>query len=128
MLPAMSDPDKTPKTYEGSCHCGAVRYEAELTPPEKAFACNCSMCSRAGWLLAFSSLSAFKLVTGEGDLSDYQFGKKHIHHYFCRTCGVRAFSRGTDGKGKETVAVNLRCLAGLDAAKLPVETFDGASI
>jgi hypothetical protein len=117
-----------PKTHEGSCHCGAIRYEITLEPPAKAFACNCSICSRAGWLLAFVPQTAFRLVAGEDALTDYQFGKKSLHHQFCKTCGVRAFSRGADEAGKGTVAVNLRCVAGVDAAKLPVEVFDGAAL
>jgi len=116
------------KNYEGSCHCGAVRYEVTLGPLEKVFACNCSICSRAGWLLAFAAPSAFRLVAGEDALVDYQFGKKKVHHQFCRTCGVRAFSRGADETGKSHIAINLRCVAGVDATKLPVETFDGASL
>jgi hypothetical protein len=116
------------RTYEGSCHCGAVRFEIDMAPPEKAFTCNCSICNRAGWLLGFGPESAFRLVAGEGELSDYQFGRKHIHHVFCRTCGIRGFSRGTDAKGNKTIAVNLRCLAGVDATALPVESFDGASL
>ena len=113
--------------YQGSCHCGAVRYDVDMDPPTKAFACNCSICSRAGWLLAFVPRTKVA-ITGEDSLTDYQFGKKHIHHVFCRTCGVRSFSRGTDKDGTINYAVNLRCLAGFDAAALPVETFDGASL
>jgi hypothetical protein len=116
------------RTYEGSCHCGAVRYEVTMAPPAKAYACNCSICSRAGWLLGFTPAEAFRLLAGEGDLADYQFGRRTTHHLFCRTCGVRPFSRGADASGKQTVAVNLRCLVGVDALALPVETFDGASI
>jgi hypothetical protein len=116
------------KTYQGSCHCGAVRYEVTMAPPAKAFACNCSICGRAGWLLAFVKADAFRLVAGDDATSDYQFGKKHIHHMFCRTCGVRSFSRGTDREGKINYAVNLRCLDGFDVAPLPVETFDGKSL
>src|SRR5580693_5301830 len=108
-----------PNTHIGSCHCGAVRYEVTLEPPARAIACNCSICSRAGWLLAFVPETAFRLLAGEGALADYQFGKKSIHHQFCKTCGVRAFSRGADKTGKGTVAINLRCVAGVDAAKLP---------
>jgi hypothetical protein len=115
------------KTYRGSCHCGAVSYDVTMAPPEKAFACNCSICRRTGALLAFVPNEAFKLVTGETAMTDYQFGKKSIHHQFCTTCGVRAFAHGTDGT-KAMVAINMRCLAGLDAANLPVEMFDGASI
>lgn len=115
-------------TYEGSCHCGAVRFQVSMPPPEKAWACNCSICSRSGWLIAMVGADAFHLVSGADALTDYQFGKKRVHHVFCRTCGVRSFSRGVGEDGKLVVAVNLRCLAGLDVAKLPVETFDGASL
>lgn len=115
-------------TYRGSCHCGAVRYEVTMPPPDKAYACNCSICGRAGWLLAFVPGDTFRLLAGDDALVDYQFGKRHLHHTFCRVCGVRPFSSGTDEKGGKTVAVNLRCLAGLDPTKLPVQTFDGASL
>lgn len=116
------------KTYEGSCHCGAVTYRVEMAPPDKAYACNCSMCSRAGWLLAFVPSEKFTLISGEGALTDYQFGKKHIHHQFCTTCGVRAYSHGADAKGTKMISINLRCVAGIDATTLPVESFDGAAL
>ncbi len=116
------------QTFKGSCHCGAVRCEVTMAPPNKAFACNCTICSRGGWLLAFVPETGFRLVTGEGTLTDYQFGKKHIHHVFCRTCGVRPFSRGAGADGKEMIAINLRCIEGFDPTKLPVEMFDGAAL
>lgn len=119
---------ETPTTYQGSCHCGAVRYEVTMAPPTKAAACNCSICSRAGWLLAFAPAASFKLLSGEERLKDYQFGKRHLHHLFCDTCGVRSFSRGSHPGGGEMVAVNLRCLADFDPTGLPVERFDGASL
>jgi hypothetical protein len=113
--------------YTGSCHCGAVRYEVTMPPPQEAVACNCSLCSRAGWLLAFVPGQDFKPLGGEGELTDYQFARKHSHHPFCRICGVRPFARGTDRSGRPTVAVNLRCLSGFDASALPVQLVDGAS-
>lgn len=116
------------KTFHGSCHCGAVKFEATMGTPEKAFACNCSMCQRAGWLLAFVKDDAFKLVSGTDALTDYQFAKMKTHHVFCKTCGVRAYSHGTDKEGKPTMALNLRCVAEIDATTLPVQVFDGASI
>lgn len=116
------------RKYEGSCHCGAVKLEVTMAPPEKAFACNCSICSRIGWLLAFVREDAFTLRHAPDAVTDYQFGVKRTHHAFCKTCGCRAYSRGTDKEGKDTLAVNLRCLAGLDPTSLPVETFDGASL
>ena len=115
------------KIHVGSCHCGAVRYEVMFDAPARAIACNCSICSRAGWLLTFVPRTAFRLITGADALADYQFGTKKSHHPFCKTCGVRAFSRGIDETGKERVAVNLRCVAGIDTTTLPVEVVDGAS-
>lgn len=115
-------------TYQGSCHCGEVRYEVIMAPPTKAFACNCSICSRVGWLLSFVPEQDFRLLAGEGKQSDYQFGKKHIHHLFCCICGVRTFSRGAGPDGKMMVCVNLRCIEGVDASALPVETFNGAAL
>jgi hypothetical protein len=114
-------------TYQGSCHCQAVKFEVTMAPPTQAYACNCSICRRTGWLLAFVPGSSVRLLSGEGELVDYQFGKRHLHHVFCRVCGVRPFSRGRSEEG-ETVAVNLRCVAGLELASLPVETFDGAAV
>lgn len=116
------------QTYQGSCHCGAVRYEVSLTPPAKAYACNCSICARTGSLMAFVPQSAFKRLAGEGATTDYQFGKKNVHHEFCSKCGVRPYAHGTGKDGKVSYMINLRCLADLDPTKLPVETFDGASL
>ena len=116
------------KTYEGSCHCGAVRFAVTMAPPAKAYACNCSLCSRTGWLLTFVPAGDFRLVSGEESLTDYQFHKKALHHTFCRTCGVRAFSNGNGKDGAPVMAVNLRCVAGLEATALPVQAFDGAKL
>jgi hypothetical protein len=99
-----------------------------MDAPTKAYACNCSICSRSGWLLAFVDANVVKLLSGADDLKDYQFGKKSLHHEFCKVCGVRAFSRGSSPDGKATFAINLRCIQDLDTSLLPVETFDGKSL
>jgi hypothetical protein len=116
-----------PKTYKASCHCGTIRYEVTFDPPTKSIACNCSICSRAGWLLAFVPATSFRLISGEDAFTDYQFGKRESHFPFCKTCGVRAFARSADQTEKGTVAVNLRCVVGIDATGLPVQVTDGAS-
>jgi hypothetical protein len=115
----------TAKTYVGSCHCKNVRFEvtAEI---DGANACNCSICSRVGWLMKSVAPSQFKLLSGEAAQNDYQFGSKSMHHLFCTTCGIHAYGTFTHD-GQDKVIVNLRCLEGLDVDKLPVETFDGKS-
>ncbi len=123
----MSEETNELKDHVGGCHCGAVRFEVTVDA-SGGMACNCSICSRAGWLLAFVPASAFRLTTAEAALQDYQFGKKSIHHTFCKTCGVRPFSWGTSPDGDRMYSVNLRCLDGLDVGAVAVQHFDGASL
>jgi len=115
------------KTYRGSCHCGAVRFEADLDLAAGTFKCNCSICFKSRGWLAPAPANAFRLLAGEQTLRDYQFAKKRIHHVFCTQCGVRPFSRGTDAKGEVSYAVRVNCLDGVEAqefADAPVKYFD----
>ena len=116
-----------PKTYTSGCHCGEVRFEV-TTDLGKVMACNCSICQKRGALWSFVPAESFALRAGAEALKDYQFGKKSLHHLFCPHCGVGAFSRGTNPKGEEMVAVNVRCLDEVDAAALAPTLFDGRSL
>ena len=113
------------KTYTGSCHCGDVRFEvtSNLTP---VLSCNCSMCQRTGALLTFVGEDQFKLLS-KGEQRDYQFNKHVIHHLFCTRCGTRSFSNGTAPDGRKMVAINVRCLEGLDLKSLTITEVDGRS-
>ncbi len=115
------------KTYTGGCHCKKVQYEVELEL-ENVISCNCSICSKRGWLLAFAPKAAFKLIAGEDELTDYQFNKYLIHHLFCSTCGTASYGVGSDDKGNESVAINVRCLDGVDIETLNVIKYDGKSV
>ena len=113
--------------HTGSCHCGSIKFEVEgdLTG---AMACNCSMCSRKGSLLWFVPRKAFRLLTPEAGAATYTFNKHVIKHRFCPTCGIHPFAYGTDPKGNEMAAVNIRCLEGIDLVAVPVRDFDGRSM
>ena len=115
------------ETRRGGCHCGAVRYTVELDPRATAMACNCSMCGRAGTLLSFVPASRFQLESGEDATTDYLFHQRHIHHLFCRTCGIKSFARGTGPDGQQMIAVNVRCLDGFEPGQFRVTEFDGRS-
>lgn len=115
------------KTHTGGCHCGRVRYEAE-TALEPVIACNCSICTKSGYWLTFVPESAFRLLSGADNLADYQFAKKHIHHLFCKTCGVRSFARGTSPDGTTMIAINVRCLDDVDLSAITPVPYDGKSL
>ena len=114
-------------SYEGSCHCGAVSFTVAADPPSEAMSCNCSHCRRKGFLLSFVPAEAFTLSADEGALADYLFHKHRIAHRFCRTCGCQAHGEGKAPDGTATVAVNLRCVPGLDLGALSIRQVDGAS-
>jgi hypothetical protein len=113
--------------HSGGCHCGRVRYQAELDLGDPVIACNCSMCGRTGTLLQFIPPAQFTLLSGEDALQDYQFKAHNIHHLFCKSCGIKSFARGTGPHGP-MVAVNARCLDDVDLTKLNVKQFDGKSL
>ena len=116
-----------PQTYTGGCQCGNVRYEASLELNE-VMSCNCSRCGRLGSLLAFTPAANFKLTAGENELTEFLFNKHHIHHLFCTTCGIQSFARAKGPDGTPTVAVNARCLDGVDVDTLKVKKFNGKAI
>lgn len=116
------------KKYSGGCHCGAVRYDVEVDLSQPVTACNCSICSKRAHLLSFVPASKFQLLKGEDKLTDYQFNKMHIHHNFCSKCGIESFARGAMPDGTAMIAVNARCLDGVDPETLTVKHFNGRAL
>ena len=116
-----------PQTHSGGCQCGKVRYEVQMDIGE-VIACNCSRCGRLGTLLAFAPSSQFTLLSGDTDLTDFEFNKHMIQHKFCSTCGIQSFAIGTHPKtGAKMAAINVRCVDGVDVDSLQVRKVDGRS-
>lgn len=114
------------RTLEGSCHCGAVRFTVE-TDLASVNVCNCSHCRRKGFMLAFVPEAQFTLLSGGDAQTEYRFNSKKIEHLFCKTCGVQSFGRGPGPEGASMMAVNLRCVDGLDLDALSTTPVDGRS-
>lgn len=116
------------KTYRGSCHCGAVTFEADLDLTQPSYRCNCSICRRTRFWPAIATADAFRVLSGREALTTYLFNTRKNQHYFCRHCGVRAFGIGTETPVGEMVGVNLGCLDGVsdeELARIPITYVDG---
>ncbi len=113
--------------YQGSCHCGKVRFEVE-GEIDGLLECNCSICSRKGSLLWFVSREQMKLLTPEDNAASYTFNKHQIQHRFCKTCGMHPYGEGSDPSGNKMAAINARCLENVDLSAYPVSHYDGRSI
>jgi len=116
------------KTYQGSCHCGAVRFEADLDLSQSTYRCNCSICRRTRFWPAVARDGGVRVLAGEGELTQYLFNRRKNEHWFCRTCGVRPFGIGTETPIGRMYGVNLGCLSGISEAELaalPITYVDG---
>lgn len=115
------------QTYQGSCRCGKVRFEA-TTELKNGMTCNCSICSKKGYILDFIPAERFNLLSGEEVLTEYLFNKEKIHHLFCSVCGIQGFARAAGPDGQDMYAINVRCLEGADLSALTMTEYDGKSL
>jgi hypothetical protein len=111
------------ESYRGSCHCGRVQFEVR-TRLDRVSECNCSICSRKGYLHHMVPPDRFRLLRGEDALETYTFGTGRARHQFCRQCGVAAFYRPRANPAN--YMINARCLEGVDLRRVERVAFDGA--
>jgi hypothetical protein len=114
------------RTHQGGCHCGAVRFEADLDLDQGASRCNCTLCTRRGALTAIVRPAAFRFLHGQDGLTEYTWGARNAHYRFCRTCGIHVGGTGhLEVLGGDYVSVNVSCLDGIDPATVKTVYFDG---
>ncbi|HEY5601694.1 MAG TPA: GFA family protein [Gammaproteobacteria bacterium] len=110
-------------THKGSCHCKAVQYTVEAPAKLRVQDCNCSICSRCGYLHLIVPQSRFHLVQGGEYLTTYTFDTHEAKHLFCKVCGIKSFY--IPRSNPEGISVNARCLESVTIESLQIELFDG---
>ncbi|HXW83593.1 MAG TPA: GFA family protein [Candidatus Binataceae bacterium] len=110
------------RKYIGGCHCGQVRFEATGII-EDVSECNCSICTKKGYLHWIIPREAFRLLTDANKVATYRFNTGVAQHHFCPTCGVASFYIPRSDPDK--VDVNVRCLEGVDLSRFTLRKFDG---
>lgn len=116
------------RTYRGSCHCGAVTFEADLDLTRPSYRCNCSICRRTRFWAAVAAPEAFRLLSGESELTRYLFNTRNNEHWFCGRCGVRCFGVGNETPIGKMYGVNLGCLDDVgdeELSRVPITYVDG---
>jgi hypothetical protein len=112
--------------HTGSCHCGAVRFEAEVDLAAGVTRCNCTICTKTAWLAARMKPEQFRLLAGEEALGSYEWGGKVAKRHFCTKCGVYLYGKGyLEVLGGAFVSINVNALDGVEVNHLPVKHWDG---
>jgi hypothetical protein len=110
------------KTMQGGCHCGRVRFRVTADLDHIAN-CNCSICTKKGFLHLIVPPEQFELLSGKDDLTTYQFNTGTAKHTFCRVCGIHPFYVPRSDPDK--IDVNVRCLDDIDLSTVKTHPFDG---
>ncbi len=110
------------RTHTGGCHCGRVRFEVD-TDLARVVDCNCSICSKKGFLHVIVTADRFRLLAGRDALTTYRFNTGVAQHHFCSHCGIASFY--VPRSHPDGIDVNARCLDDVDVAMLTLTPFDG---
>jgi hypothetical protein len=117
----------TTKTYQGGCHCGAVRFEADLDLSKPVSRCNCSICQKTAVTSTGGKPDILRVTQGQDMVGEYYAapGSKN-YRGFCKKCGVQMFGRGDVPEiGGPFASVSVNCLDDVDLSTLTIGYWDG---
>ena len=106
----------------GGCHCGDVRFEAVISNNEVLHKCNCSICTKSGYIHLIVPKEKFTLLSDPELITTYTFNTKVAQHTFCKVCGIKSFY--TPRSNPNGISINYQCLDE-EIKGLKLESFDG---
>ena len=123
MLTVLDRPNQALIKHVGGCHCGRVKFVVTAPADIEAIECNCSICSKSGFLHLIIPESRFKLLHGSEALITYTFNTGIAQHLFCQICGIKSFY--VPRSHPDGYSVNFRCLDAEDFRSVLTTEFDG---
>jgi hypothetical protein len=101
-----------PVTFDGSCHCGAVKFTAELPHGlTSARRCTCSICRMRGAVAVTGSIEGFRVIQGADKLATYRFNTGVAEHHFCSICGI--YTHHKRRSNPYELGIKVACLEGV---------------
>jgi hypothetical protein len=113
----------TMRETTGGCHCGKVHFRVRFADPPELLDCNCSICTKSGFLHLIVDKAGFTLERGADALTDYRWGSGTAQHLFCSTCGIKSFY--IPRSHPDGFSVNWRALDGVEDVKPLIRPYDG---
>ena len=110
--------------YTGACHCGAIRFQVEAPSSCEVEQCNCSICTKSGFLHLILPLKQFQLLSGQEYIQTYTFNSGVAKHTFCKICGIKPFY--TPRSNPDGIDINVNCLD-TKPEQLMITAFDGVN-
>jgi len=111
------------RTHTGGCHCGRVRFEVVAPAGITVSDCDCSICSKVGYLHLIVPAERFKLLSGGDVLTTYTFNTGVAKHFFCSICGVKSFY--VPRSHPDGISVNARCIDAGSIESMSIQPFNG---
>ena len=96
---------------KGKCHCGSVKFTIN-TKIRDLRRCNCSMCSRKGFVMGTALIDELTITSGEKNLTSYKWNTKIAEHFFCKICGINTHHKRRSDPNQ--YGYNIGCIEGFE--------------
>ena len=96
---------------KGSCHCGVIKFQVNISLKDVR-RCNCSICSRKGFVMGSAPVDVLTIISGKKYLSTYKWNTNVAEHYFCKICGISTHHKRRSNPNE--YGYNIACIEGFE--------------